>query len=504
MSAIQASDVPTLNQNTTGTSANVTGTVAIANGGTGQTTRQAAMDALAGATTSGQYLRGNGTDVVMSAIQAADVPTLNQNTTGTAANVTGTVAIANGGTGSTTATNAINALLPSQTGNSGKVLTTNGSVASWGTAGGSGITALTGDVTASGSGSVAASVVRMQGRNVSNAAPTDGQVLGWNAANSRWEPVNAGGGASYPMLRVMFTVPGSGSYIVPAGYKYADIFACSGGGGGGGGAYSRPALATPGGGAGGAHGMFGKRQRIYVENDSITFTIGAGGVGGYAQMDGPGTNGSQGQATLVGLSTNTVFQNLLDLGYYTNTSYIAYNWGQAGTQGSGNYAAYIDQSYYENKQPSGPGGYSTVGSTPGALIQVSSTTYVSSGGGGGGADALSAYDGGNIIDTNLLLFIAGIPIQYQGKVTSSLDASPSADASAGDIFFGGAGGAGGTDTVNIYNGTYYRAGNGANGQYGCGGGGGGAMYDSTSNPTDFRAGAGGNGGDGFVIIYVYR
>jgi hypothetical protein len=79
---------PTLNQNTTGTASNVTGTVAIINGGTGETTRQAAMDALAGATTSGQYLRGNGTDVVMSAIQAADVPTLNQNTTGNAATAT--------------------------------------------------------------------------------------------------------------------------------------------------------------------------------------------------------------------------------------------------------------------------------------------------------------------------------------------------------------------------------------------------------------------------------
>jgi hypothetical protein len=64
------------------------GTLAIANGGTGETTRQAAMDALAGAVTSGQYLRGNGTDVVMSAIQAADVPTLNQNTTGSAATLT--------------------------------------------------------------------------------------------------------------------------------------------------------------------------------------------------------------------------------------------------------------------------------------------------------------------------------------------------------------------------------------------------------------------------------
>lgn len=40
------------------------------------------------------------------AIVAADIPTLNQNTTGTASNVTGTVAIANGGTGATTAPNA--------------------------------------------------------------------------------------------------------------------------------------------------------------------------------------------------------------------------------------------------------------------------------------------------------------------------------------------------------------------------------------------------------------
>lgn len=112
MSTIQVADVPTLNQNTTGTAANVTGTVAIANGGTGETTRQAAMDALAGAVTSGQYLRGDGTDVVMSAIQAGDVPTLNQNTTGTASNVTGTVAIANGGTGQTTQTAAFDALSP--------------------------------------------------------------------------------------------------------------------------------------------------------------------------------------------------------------------------------------------------------------------------------------------------------------------------------------------------------------------------------------------------------
>jgi hypothetical protein len=101
-----------LTGNASGTAANVTGTVAIGNGGTGATSAQTAINALAGAVTSTQYLRGNGTNVVMSAIQATDVPTLNQNTTGTASNVTGTVAIGNGGTGQTSAANGFNALAP--------------------------------------------------------------------------------------------------------------------------------------------------------------------------------------------------------------------------------------------------------------------------------------------------------------------------------------------------------------------------------------------------------
>jgi len=98
--ALVAADVPTLNQNTTGTAANVTGIVAIANGGSGQTTAQAAMNAFAGAVTSGSYLRGNGTNVVMSAIQAGDVPTLNQNTTGSAGSVANALTIGTGLSGS--------------------------------------------------------------------------------------------------------------------------------------------------------------------------------------------------------------------------------------------------------------------------------------------------------------------------------------------------------------------------------------------------------------------
>lgn len=67
-----------------------------------------------------------------------------------------TIDILYGGTGQTTASGAINALVPSQTANAGKVLSTNGTVVSWQSD--AGITSLTGDVTASGSGSVVATI----------------------------------------------------------------------------------------------------------------------------------------------------------------------------------------------------------------------------------------------------------------------------------------------------------------------------------------------------------
>lgn len=116
MSAIQAGDVPTLNQNTTGTAAGLSATLAIASGGTGQITAQAAINSLAGAQTTGYFLRGNGTNVIMDTIKTSDVPTLNQNTSGTAANVTGVVATANGGTGQSSYTDG-QLLIGNTTGN---------------------------------------------------------------------------------------------------------------------------------------------------------------------------------------------------------------------------------------------------------------------------------------------------------------------------------------------------------------------------------------------------
>jgi hypothetical protein len=60
-------------------------------------------------------------------------PTFNQNTTGTAAGLSATLAIGSGGTGQTTANAALNALIPNQATNSGKFLTTDGTNTSWST-----------------------------------------------------------------------------------------------------------------------------------------------------------------------------------------------------------------------------------------------------------------------------------------------------------------------------------------------------------------------------------
>ena len=77
------------------------GTLNIANGGTGATSQQAALNALAGAVTSGQYLRGNGTNIAMSSVQAADI--------------SGQIGISQGGTGASTQQGALNAIAGSQT-----------------------------------------------------------------------------------------------------------------------------------------------------------------------------------------------------------------------------------------------------------------------------------------------------------------------------------------------------------------------------------------------------
>ena len=107
--AIVANDIPTLNQNTTGTASNVTGTVAVANGGTGQTTY-----------TNGQLLIGNTTGNTLTKA------TLSAGTGISITNGTGSISIASTATGTVT---SVAATVPAFLSVTGSPITTSGTLA---------------------------------------------------------------------------------------------------------------------------------------------------------------------------------------------------------------------------------------------------------------------------------------------------------------------------------------------------------------------------------------
>jgi hypothetical protein len=100
---------PTLNQNTTGTAAGLSATLAVASGGTGVTTSTGSgNNVLSTSPTLVTPILGTPTSGNLS---NCTFPTLNQNTTGTAAGLSATLAVTSGGTGVTTSTGSGNNVL---------------------------------------------------------------------------------------------------------------------------------------------------------------------------------------------------------------------------------------------------------------------------------------------------------------------------------------------------------------------------------------------------------
>ena len=286
---LASSDIPAVNLSASGPGG-VTGITPISRGGTGQTTASAAFDVLSpitatgdliigtgtnsagrlGIGTNGKVLTSNGTTASWQSVSVSSgVSSISTDTTLNASAPTGAVtlslaspvAIANGGTGQTTASNAFNALSPvtstgdliigngtnSSTrlgiGTTGKILTSNGTTASWqspSTSGSVTSAAMTGDGTVYDS-TVTGSPITSTGTFAPSLATHSAGTIFGNATGSTAAPTFFSPGSADQVLGVAHTGGGleyktltAGSNVTITPSAGALTISASGGGGGGG------------------------------------------------------------------------------------------------------------------------------------------------------------------------------------------------------------------------------------------------------------------------------
>jgi len=302
--------------------------------------------------------------------------------------------------------------------------------------GGGGISALSGDVVASGSGSVTASVQALRGYSIATTAPVDLAQLTYSASENKW--------------------------LTDRGTFLAEVLLIAGGAGGG-------RSNSGGGGAGGVYyGTF-----VVLPGANYTISIGAGGAGSTVN----GTQGTSGGNSLISFSAPVA-------------TAIGGGGGGAGNITSGPAAGVSGGSGGGAGYGSGGGTYAGGAGTSGqgnAGGSVNSTSSGGPGAGGGGAGAAGASVSGSSS-------VAG----NGGAGTNTYSTWATATSTGASGYYGGGGGggvnAGGTA------GTGGAGGGGAGGLQGTpaatagtantGGGGGGAGGSFS----------GANGGSGLAII----
>ena len=193
--------------------------VSVVQGGTGATTPNGAMVNLLPIQTgqAGKFLTTDGNGVLAWAAASAivaGVSNFSGGTTGLTPNVAtagsitlgGTLNITNGGTGATTQTGAINSLMPSQSGQSGKFLTTDGSNVTWtsgvpgsgtvtsvdASGGFTGMTFTGGPISGAGTLTLGGVLSAANGGTGTSSTPSSGQILIGNGTNYTLNTLTAG------------------------------------------------------------------------------------------------------------------------------------------------------------------------------------------------------------------------------------------------------------------------------------------------------------------------
>jgi hypothetical protein len=505
----------------TGTAGNVSGTVAIANGGTGQTTASAAYNALSPMTTLGdiEFESGANTASRLAGNTSATKKFLTQTGTGSASasptwstistSDLPTITAAGGGTGLTSLT-AHAVLLGEGTGNvafatigtAGRLLIDQGASTdpAFETMSGDATLASTGAITVA---ALAITYAKMQhasastllGNPTGSAASPSEITLGSGLSFSGTTLVASGGGSSTITLTVPanMSVTGSpltgtgtlaisastpnvqvflssGSYTIPTGATFVrvEVFGSGGGGGGGGTAASGPMY---GGGGGGGGGWSEMTFRAADLTSPVTITMGAAGTGGTGAASS-GANGGNGTG-----GGNTSFGNYLKVtnggGGFGGTSSNGFN-------GVGGIGLVVSNG-------GGSGSVTGVPGTPGA-----SGTNLAAGGGGAGGGVSSggaAFNGGN--SSYVMTALATYSTLTGGSTPGGAGTAGSTGTTVTDMVAPGGGGSGGAASVTAS--TPGGVG-GAGVNYGGGGAGGGAALTT--------AGAGGTGGAGGAAIMM--
>ena len=504
------------------TAGNVSGTVAVANGGTGATTAGAALTNLgayaasnpsgytsntgtvtsitAGTGLSGGTISTSGTIALASgygdtqnpyasktanyvlaapngssgvptfrALVAADIPTLNQNTTGTASNVTGTVAIVNGGTGQTTKTAAYDALSPTTTkgdievnngtnnvrlgvGTNGYVLTADSTQTSgvkWAAGGGSSTPAAVSDQANTSTGYFSIP----SGTTAQRPASPSTSMVRYNTTTSSYEGYYNGNWQAFSFTPYTY----SATYLIVSGGAAGG--GSSGGGGGGGGVVTNTTSLSIG--------------------TTYTITVGGGGSGNSNAAGGAGSASSI-SAVVSALGGGA------GGGCSPSESNPAVRAGGSGGSGGGGGGAGNDGT------GAGAGGSGTSGQgSNGGTSGISPSANNRAGGGGGGATAVGSNAGTNTGGNGG----AG----YTSTITGS------------SVVYGGGGGGGTRNNIWGSGNTFGTGGSGGGGSGGggsnadtgtagtanTGGGGGGGAYGAVGGTS-----TGGAGGSGVVIISV--
>lgn len=369
---------------------------------------------IAGLATSATTDTTNASNITSGTLAKERVATLNQNTTGSAAGLSSTLAVTSGGTGQTFYTDG-QLLIGNSTGN--------------------GLTKAT--LTAG-----------------SNVTITNG---GGSIT------IASSGGSATPVDIQVFTTVGTSTWTKPAGAKAVELFVIGGGAGGGSGCSSPTGTAASGGGGGGGGGRSFATIDAAFLGTTETVTVGAAGTGGaaVAANAGNGNNGTSGTGSSFGLWVYAGQGTLGGGGTSALTPIPAGGTGstRAFTVG-GTGAAPSNTGGNQTFANGGAGGNVTSGCGGGSGGGVSASGTVANGGIGGFQYIYNgAAAGGTPVGQNGFSVPAGLP--YGGSGGGGGNASKTATAmSAGNGGLYGAGGGGGGAGQGFASGA---GGNGASG-----------------------------------------